>query len=264
MKRKNEEVPGFDEIIFKDRNKEYGAYRIRKGYNKSLGISLLGGVALAVALVVLPSLTSPKGSTLPDHTIVVIAPDPDLEKMLQVETPVEKKAPAEIINPNRYLAPRIVDDTMEISNTLLPNDMQADLTVDGVATENPVEPGDGDIGPEIPPEPTKYISVPEMPEFPGGNIALLKYIADNIVYPVEALENQVVGKVTLRFVVTPDGTVDEIEVLKSTGNAEDLSVLEKEALRVIRTLPVWEPGKMNGIPVHVYFTVPVTFSIKSF
>lgn len=262
MKRKNEEVPGFDEIIFKDRNKEYGAYRIRKGYNKSLGISLLGGVALAVILVVLPSLTAPKGSALPPTIITVSMPDPFLDNVLKIEPPEEKHASTERIISEKYVAPVVTSNPDEITKNLRLTEEQNKFTSDLPPDEGPVVYGNP--GPVIPPEPEPFIAVEEMPEFPGGNMALLKYIADNVIYPIEAIENKVEGKVILRFVVSSTGTIEKIQVLKSTGTALDLSILENEAIRVIRTMPLWEPGKQGGVPVPVFFSVPVTFSIQSF
>jgi periplasmic protein TonB len=259
MKRNKEEVPGFDEIIFKDRNKEYGAYKIRKGYNTTLGYSLLCGVALAVILVVLPALTSPRASAEPPREIVVAAPTPDLEKMLQAEKPPERKVPDEIVPINASAPPVIVSDTSEVTDNNLITDF--DNAINGDVTENPPEEFDSD--PIIPEEPQKrWVTVQEMPEFPGGEVALLQFVADNIVYPSEALENTVEGKIIIRFVVAPTGYVEEIEVLKSTGTATDLTLLENEAKRVINILPRWRPGKQDGIAVPVYYTVPVIFRIN--
>jgi periplasmic protein TonB len=260
MKRKNEEVPEFDDIIFKDRNKEYGAYNLRKNYKSTVGLSILIGIGFAVVLVVLPALTAPTGEALPPSEITFAAPDPDLEKSLKVEPPPEKSRPAELIKRDRFIPPVVVNDTAEISRNILPTDLQFDKTTDGVPSEIPVDPGD--IDQIIPQEIKPYIIVQEMPEYPGGVTALLKFVADNVVYPTEALINRVEGRITLRFVVTPSGTVDEIEVLSSVGTAEDLTLLEDEAKRVVHMLPKWRPGKQDGVAVPVYFTVPVAFKIN--
>jgi periplasmic protein TonB len=260
MKRKNEEVPEFDDIIFKDRNKEYGAYNLRKNYKSTVGVSLLIAIALAVTLVVLPALTAPTGETLPSSGITIVSPDPDLEKSLWVKPPPEKNRSAELIKRERYVPPIIVSDNLVASDNLLPTDLLLDQPDNGVTSEIPVEPGD--IEEIIPQEIKPYIFVKEMPEYPGGVTALLKFVADNVVYPTEALLNRVEGRVTLRFVVTPAGTVDEIEVLSSVGTAEDLTLLENEAIRVVRMMPKWRPGKQDGVPVPVYFTVPVSFKIN--
>jgi len=260
MKRKKDETPGFDEIIFEGRNKDYGAYKIRKDYNSTMGYSLVGGIALAVILVVLPSLSAPKGSNLPGTKITIVAPDANLESMLRVD-PEEIQKPVENIpDDSRYLAPEVVSDTSQITTRLKSIEEMFGEIENGNVTEITTELPEDD--PFMPPEPDPYIVVQEMPEFPGGQEALLRFISENVRYPVDALENNVEGKIIIRFVVAPTGAVEEARVISSKGTAPDLSILENEALRVVNQLPYWRPGKQDGIPVHVYYTVPVTFSIS--
>jgi protein TonB len=114
--------------------------------------------------------------------------------------------------------------------------------------ENPVE--------IVPAEPEPYIFVEEPPEYPGGNKALLEFISKNLNYPSEALNNNIQGRVILKFVVKEDGSVGRIEVLKSVD-----PLIDKEAVRVIGMLPKLKPGKQNGVPVPVWFSVPVTFQL---
>ena len=106
-------------------------------------------------------------------------------------------------------------------------------------------------------ETTPYTAVEQMPQFPGGNEALLKYISTHLKYPVIAAENGIAGTVTLRFVVSPTGEVTKVEILRPLDPSCD-----KEAIRVIKSLPQWVPGKQNGKPVPVYFTVPVRFRLQ--
>ena len=262
MKRKNERVPGFDEVIFRDRNKEYGAYDLRHRYPGTLGLSLFFGLALAVILVVLPSLTMPAKATEEKRTTIVVStPDPDLIKALQIK-PEKPKPPEDNMDMKKLIAPVVAADGEAITNALPITEDLIDASKDKPVVEIPSD-DTGDGGYIIPPEPQKpRIFVSEMPEFPGGDVALLKFIADNIIYPEEAVINNVQGRVTIRFVVSATGAVDDVTVIASQGTALDLSVLEKEALRVIRTLPLFKPGKQDGVPVPVYYTVPVTFTIK--
>ena len=97
-----------------------------------------------------------------------------------------------------------------------------------------------------------------MPEFPGGDMALLKYIHENLIYPSDAQINNVQGRVVLKFVVNGDGSVDRIEVIRSVD-----PLLDNEAIRVIGRLPKFKPGKQGGVPVPVWFTIPVTFRIEN-
>ena len=96
-----------------------------------------------------------------------------------------------------------------------------------------------------------------MPEFPGGQAELMSYIAKSIKYPVVAQENGIQGRVTCTFVVNKDGTIVDAQVVRGIDPA-----LDKEALRVINSMPKWKPGKQRGKPVRVKFTLPVTFRLQ--
>ena len=100
--------------------------------------------------------------------------------------------------------------------------------------------------------------VEQMPEFPGGMNALVAYLSKNIKYPQDAQDQGVQGRVTVSFVVNKDGTVVDPEVMKSSNFAS----LDKEALRVVKAMPKWNPGKQRGKPVRVKYSVPVTFRIQ--
>ena len=102
-----------------------------------------------------------------------------------------------------------------------------------------------------------FVVVEEMPKFPGGDKAMMDFIYANIVYPETAKENNIQGRVILKFCVTYKGTVDKVTVLK--GVDPDL---DNEAVRVIKMLPTWKPGKQGGKPVNVWYNVPVTFQLK--
>ena len=101
-------------------------------------------------------------------------------------------------------------------------------------------------------------NVDVMPQFPGGDAALMKFLGDNICYPAKAVEKGTQGRVTLRFIVTPDGLIANVEVVKPL----DSSFCDNEAVRVIKKMPKWIPGKQNGKPVYVYFTIPITFKMS--
>ena len=104
-------------------------------------------------------------------------------------------------------------------------------------------------------KPLIFSRVDVMPQFPGGEAALMKFLADNIQYP-KVHEDGVPGRVFVRFIVTPEGSIEDVEVLKPLDPSCD-----KEALRVIKMMPKWIPGKQNGKPVYVYYTLPVTFRL---
>ena len=102
-----------------------------------------------------------------------------------------------------------------------------------------------------------FTVVETMPEFPGGQMALLKYLSNSIKYPVIAQENGIQGRVSCSFVVNKDGSIVDAEVVRGVD-----PTLDKEALRVINAMPKWTPGKQRGKPVRVKYTVPVTFRLQ--
>jgi protein TonB len=126
------------------------------------------------------------------------------------------------------------------------------------ATNNVVEEEFPEITPYYPEQKTKvYEMVEQMPQFPGGESKLLKYITSNIKYPVIAQKKHIQGTVIIRFVVTSTGDIKQYEVLRSLDAACD-----REALRIVASLPRWIPGKQNGTNVDVYYTLPIRFKLK--
>lgn len=99
--------------------------------------------------------------------------------------------------------------------------------------------------------------VEKMPSFPGGDAALFKYLGDNVKYPVIAQENGVQGRVICQFVVNKDGSIVDVEVVRSVDAS-----LDKEAIRVIKSMPKWSPGQQRGKPVRVKYTLPVNFKLQ--
>ena len=102
-----------------------------------------------------------------------------------------------------------------------------------------------------------YDQVEQMPEFPGGMPAMIEYLQNNLKYPKDAIKQQVGGRVMVMFVVETDGTLSNVRVAKKVFPS-----LDSEAVRVVKTMPKWKPGKEKGRPVRVNFTLPVVFSLK--
>ena len=252
MKRKNEKVPGFDEIIFENRNKEYGAYDLRKKYLPATIWSMIGGVALFSGIIIALSLGTEKKVIADNHgPVIVVATFDKSITYLKPDVPPEPKL---IVRATPYIEPVIVEKLDSNDRTMV-----AVASLDTVRNR----PVDNIIKPDVDPievgttEPDYPVIVQEMPEFPGGNEALFKYIYDNIIYPPIPLENGVEGKITLKFVIWTDGSVRRIEILTGVD-----PTLNQEAIRVLSQMPKWKPGKNNGTPAAVWFTVPVTFRIR--
>ncbi len=253
MKRIENRVPGFDEIIFENRNKEYGAYDLRKRYKSVTSFSIFGAVAFCITLVLAAFSTTEEGTASTGSQIIVIATMDDYDPALVQRQPEIKPLP-ELIRVSQNVAPKVVTDTAgltsfipiteEINRTVTDGDVNDTI----IAVENPVE--------IIPAEREPFVTVEEPPEYPGGNKALLEFISKNLVYPSEALNNNIQGRVILKFVVKEDGSIGRIEILKGVD-----PLLNQEAIRVIGMLPKLKAGRQNGVSVPVWFLVPVTFQV---
>jgi protein TonB len=255
MKRNEEKVPEFDEIIFENRNKNYGAYILRKQYKSATSLSILGSVAFSVILMIALSFTIEEGTASTGPTsVILIMEDPVL---IDPVPPPDVEPPAEKADIIQNLKPIVTDDTANITKYMPTIDELITGVKDGKVTDTDtvtyVEPTD----PVLPPDNTPRIFVEEMPEYPGGNTELLKFIGENLRYPADAQENNIQGRVTLKFVVNPDGSVDRIEVIRGVDPS-----LDNEAIRVIKSLPDFKPGKQGGVPVPVWFTIPVVFQLR--
>lgn len=110
---------------------------------------------------------------------------------------------------------------------------------------------------QVPEDNKVWASVEQDPQFPGGQAALLKWVSDNLRYPSVAKEEGIQGRVVVQFVVKRDGSIGTVKVIR--GKDPDL---DEEAIRVTRSLPKFAPGRMNGLPVNVWYTLPITFRIE--
>lgn len=257
MKKFTDKTPGFDDVIFRDRNKEYGAYELRKSYSSTMRISIIAGMVFAISLVLVPFFNADRGNILPGHIIDYTSlPDPTLlDPVTPPEPPAPQPPPESIVNQSRFTPPVVVSDTLVPADAMPSIDKLIENTGNGNPVEIPLDQPDPD--PITPPEPQTYITAQEMPSFPGGEAALMKFIMDNVVYPSDALENGIEGTVILQFVVTATGDINRIVVIRKAN-----PLLDAEAERVVSILPKWRPGKQDGNPVAVYFSLPVAFRIK--
>ena len=102
-----------------------------------------------------------------------------------------------------------------------------------------------------------FEKVEDMPEFPGGEKAMMDFVAKNVQYPKEAMEKEISGRVLVGFIVEKDGSISETEIVKGIGGGCD-----EEAVRVVKAMPKWKPGKQDGKPVRVHFILPLTFKLQ--
>lgn len=144
----------------------------------------------------------------------------------------------------------VVEDNKEVEDVNIQSEDDKEVEVVIAApVETPVEEEEEEV---------IFMVVETMPEFPGGQQALFKYLSENVKYPVIAQENGIQGRVICQFVVNKDGSIVDVEVVRSGGDAS----LDKEAVRVIKSMPKWKPGKQRGKAVRVKYTVPVSFRLQ--
>ncbi|MBQ7258791.1 MAG: energy transducer TonB [Paludibacteraceae bacterium] len=161
------------------------------------------------------------------------------------ETPPPPPPPAvqevEVLN--------VVEDNVETETIEVSTEENETEVVIAAPVEAPVEEEEEEV---------VFVVVESMPEFPGGQQALFKFLSENVKYPVIAQENGIQGRVICQFVVNRDGSIVDVEVVRSGGDAS----LDKEAVRVIKSMPKWKPGKQRGKAVRVKYTLPVNFKLQ--
>jgi protein TonB len=252
-------APAFDDIVFEARNKEYGAYKLRKRYNRNVSIALLIGILILATAIITPYLNakaSENRSKRAERQVVVKMENLDQPNQQVAPPPPPPPPPTDVVQQQRYVPPQVVD-------SIKPEDVKQLMTADQAQTEvtnkevvEVVQQVKEEVQ-EAEAEQTPFVVVEEMPMFPGGDPALLAYIAANTQYPEIAKENNIQGKVIVRFCVTSKGGVNQVSVLKGVDPE-----LDKEAIRVVTTLPPFKPGKQGGKPVPVWYMVPIAFTLK--
>ncbi|MCX6328990.1 MAG: energy transducer TonB [Bacteroidia bacterium] len=257
----NEKIkaPGFEDIVFETRNKEYGAYNLRKKYNRNVLIALLIGLFIIITLVVAPYLSAKagEGKKRSETQVEIQMQNIENPNELVAPPPPPPPPPAEMIQQAKYVPPVVVDSVKPEENTQLMTADQAQVEVkDQDVNLEVVEQVKEEVKEEEA-EPEPFIVVEEMPMYPGGEVELLKYIFEHTQYPEVAKENNIQGKVVVRFCVTSKGSVNQATILKGVDDA-----LNAEALRVVNSLPLFKPGKQGGKPVPVWYMVPINFTLK--
>lgn len=167
----------------------------------------------------------------------------DIQQTQQETTPPPPPPPVKEVEVLNVVEDDVETETIEISSE--------DNDADTVVIAPPVQAEEEE-------EEVVFVIVETMPEFPGGQQALFKYLSENVKYPAIAQENGIQGRVICQFVVNKDGAIVDVEIVRSGGDPS----LDKEALRVIKSMPKWKPGKQRGKAVRVKYTVPVNFRLQ--
>ncbi|MDP4222908.1 MAG: TonB family protein [Bacteroidota bacterium] len=253
-------APAFDDIVFENRNKEYGAYRLRKRYSRNVLISLIIGIVIIGTAVIAPYINAKameSRARKAERQVEIKLENLDQPNEQVTPPPPPPPPPQEAVQQAKYVPPVVVDSVKPEENVQLMTADQAQVEVknEDVSLQEVVAPKEEVQQEEAEAEP--FVVVEEMPMFPGGETELLKWIQEHTQYPEVAKENNIQGKVIVRFCVTPKGTIDRVSILKSVDPE-----LDKEAIRVVETLPPFKPGKQGGKPVPVWYMVPINFTLK--
>lgn len=189
------------------------------------------------------------------------------EEVEQIE--IEEVKPEAPQLATQLMTELLLTDTPKEDNEIKANeDIQKDNSVMSTFTQagsddiNLIKEHKEEVVQEKPREEKKkeevFTHVEQMPKFPGGDAELYKFISNNLNYPAMAIENNVQGRVVVQFVVTKDGSIGNVKVVRSVDRD-----LDNEAIRVCKKLPKFIPGKQNGQPVNVWYTLPVTFKLQN-
>ena len=265
------------DLVFEGRNQAYGAYKLRKGTAKrNVWALLIVGLAAALLYLGLQLQKMAEANKKVENTQAVELAKLNTEKK---EAKVEKKEiikqePEKVVeqvkSSVKFTAPIIKKDSevKEEDEIKLDEVQKSDKAVGAFTVEGNDEVGGAvlkakeDIAAPEPPkhvvEETKIFTVVEqMPMYPGGYAALMGYLRDNIKYPTVAAENGVQGRVVVGFVVERDGSITDVNILRGVDPS-----LDREAMRVVKSMPRWNPGKQNGSAVRVKYQVPVSFRLQ--
>lgn len=275
--------PKWVDMVFAGKNKEYGAYQLRKGTSgrniKSLLILVIAAALVGGFLawkVIEQKQAEEQQAYMEAMELAKLQKQAEKEKKKpeKVQPKVEMKKEIPVARETqKFTAPVIKKDELVKEENQVKQMDQLDAKVavgtkdeEGVKDRN-IEAVRSDIAvatpPPPPPAPKPEVSnkvfdvVEEMPSFPGGQGALMSFLNSNIKYPVVAQENGVQGRVIVGFVVERDGSITDVKVMRSVDPS-----LDREAQRVVRAMPRWKPGKQNGSAVRVKYTVPVVFRLQ--
>jgi protein TonB len=266
------------DLVFEGKNEAYGAYQIRrdtKQRNMMAMIALIIGLAAIVGIFLLVNVAQNVFSASSEHetTVELEAVEEEVEEeeeedeivyeIEELELLVEEE---QVMSSEKFTAYEMDDEVKPEEVTKTQDEMaQSNIAVGAFNVEGQEEAEHVlkvnekivDEVPEVVEDTHVFEVVEQMPQFPGGDAALMQYLSSHIHYPAVAEENGIQGRVVCTFVVEKNGSISDVRVVRSVDAA-----LDREAQRVIKSMPAWIPGKQNGAPVRVKYTVPVTFRLQ--
>lgn len=279
------------DIVFEDKNKEFGAYQLRKESDKRHNMAVLFTLIGLVVVGCLIWAWKAYSNYQEEKAALELKAQREQMQALEVEmaeddAPEEEEAPEQKMEMEMPTVPEEVLATVQVTQIAIVDadkvknevvDMETqkeDNTARGVVNQEGsddvdkfkavqeavvVKPEPEPVKEEKKHEPEKiFVAVEQPAEFPGGQAAMMKWLSNNIRYPEAAQQNGISGRVVVKFVVERDGSVSAPTIVKGVDRE-----LDQEALRVVKRMPKWQPGKNNGQPVRSYFNLPVTFRLQN-
>lgn len=273
------------DLVFADKNKEFGAYELRRQSDRRHNMAVLFTVVGLIVVFILILAYSKYSDIRAEQERLALQeqrekmaaaellqqeeepePEPEPEETkVEIEIP---EIPEEVLATVQVTQIAIVDADKVQNEVMDMEEQKEDNTARGVVNQE----GSDDVDKfkavqeqvvvkEPEPEPKEeeiFVAVEQPAEFPGGQAALMKWLSSNIRYPEAAAQNDIQGRVVVKFVVEKDGSVAHAEIARGVDRD-----LDREALRVVNKMPKWQPGKNNGVAVRSYFNLPVTFRLEN-
>ncbi len=256
MKTEGSHLQQWDEMVFQNRNKDYGAYSIRKVYPKHIIVGLVTAVTFVVVIVIFPMIRDyftgydvdllMNSGTGPQR--LELTPPPPIDK----NVPVKLVSPPSFKDPVKLIPPKVVTEEVVEQVPTVEEIKKTEVVPQPVENINS-EVFDGLAGGEGE-DNNIYDFAEQAPSYIGGPIAMNQFISTTIRYPASAQRMRLGGTVFVSFVVNADGSISDVHAVK--GFFADC---DKEAERVVKAMPLWEPGRQDGKPVKVKYVVPIKF-----
>lgn len=274
------------DMVFAEKNKEFGAYQLRaksdKRHNMAVIYTLIGLIVVFFLIFGYSKYSDyqaekaaieakEKAEKMSQAILEQTEPEPEEEQEEQKFEQPEVVVPEEVLATVQVTQIAIVDAD-KVKNEVMDMETQKeDNTARGVVNQEGSDDADKfkavqeqvvvkEPEPEVvkPKEEQIFVAVEQPASFPGGPAAMNKFLSNNIRYPEAAQQNDIQGRVIVKFVVEKDGSIAQVSIAK--GVDKDL---DREAIRVVKKMPKWQPGKNNGVPVRSYFNLPVTFRLQN-
>lgn len=273
------------DLVFQDKNKEFGAYQLRKSSDRRHNLAVVYTLC-GLVVVFLLILGWAKYSDYRAEKAALEAKE-QAEKMSQAMLAEMEEQPEEEVEEQKFEQPEIevpeevlatvqvtqiaIVDADKVKNEVMDMEQQKeDNTARGVVTQEGSNDADKfkavkeqvvvkEPEPEVKHQEDEiFTAVEQEAAFPGGVPALMKWLRNHLHYPEAAQQNDIQGKVYVQFVVEKDGSIGNVSILKGVDRD-----LDKEAMRLVKSMPKWQPGRNNGVVVRSYFRVPITFRLET-